>query len=647
MAPNKKSLSSYAWILWTIIFVLIATSILMLMLWKPLVGCATVLLLLLTLFVGSFMKAYTERHNNSQPNNGNSFRIEQTLTKDELKRSQLLLRYATAILAFLSLLTTAEGLQGFVFDSDKGWMAYLGSFAVQGILVVFSLMLCRFFVFVNQLKWPGYIKTLANGILVIFFCVALIVSSTFSFSYIANNAYQGNWLSDSEMIIQTHLTEAANELRRENDLRGEIILANIRATADEKLEEAIENVSGKEKDTTYTEIEEYISMLSLPPYADASVVRSWELLYQTFPRYEKDIDLLANEYDTVWLPKFEGHVSKYNTIAAKVKGWNGENISSNAVVFQINDVSSSINQLKQMVKDIEKWKSHKLNNDISAYRSTYQSACSALIEQFNALNSYLEHIHSLTEQVDDLTQSNLDTDLNSMLSKVYLLGIDDTISVVDISKEITDLALKVSVNEEFSSEDMAKILELRDLLVSYNDYKELEAEITDFLNSNLQNNYQVTRETDEEKKVDSTETTPPSANGPTEPVDVIDESGWRKTRSNDFNEFYKMVKSLPTVDDDKTSYNETEVILEASQIHRDLLGETTEFEKAFNFFKYRFPFMAFFSAFIAVFFDLGSFLTGCFLYVTEFFKPKHEDKQPSEENKPDQDGEIPPNQPNE
>ena len=36
--------------------------------------------------------------------------------------------------------------------------------------------------------------------------------------------------------------------------------------------------------------------------------------------------------------------------------------------------------------------------------------------------------------------------------------------------------------------------------------------------------------------------------------------------------------------------------------------------------------MAYFSAFIAVFFDLGSFFTGCFLYATEYFVIKEKAK---------------------
>lgn len=635
MAPNKKSLSSYAWILWTMIFVLIATSLLVLILWKPLVGCLTVLLLLLTVFVGSFMKAYTEHHNNSQPNNDNGFQIEHTLTKDELKRSQLLLRYATAILAFLSLLTTAEGLQSFVFDSDKGWMAYIGSFAVQGILVVFSLLLCRFFVLVNQLKWPGYIKTLANGVLVVFFCVALIVSSTFSFSYIANNAYYGNWLADSEMIIQTHLMDSAYGLRRENEYRGNLILSEINETADDKLSEAIDSIDTLKTNDLTTALEDCLEVVTTSKFDGVEPTIDWHLVRASFSEYSKDIDVLADSYDhRTYLPGYRRNVKTYSTIMEDVKSWD-VNVSSLEVSEHISSISKSITNLRSLREDIDSWYTHSLKNDIANYRTDYKNACTNLINYLTNLKANLEHILNLTEQLASIEKNSVSADLNAILSDVYLLGVDDKVSATDISGKLTDLALQASADENFTSQNIASIMELRDLLVSYSDYKELEAEIAEFINSNLQNNYQVIRDTDEGKEEDPTDATLPPANDPTEHVDVIDESEWRKTRSNDFNEFYKLVKSLPIVDENQTSYDETEVILDASQIHRDLLGETTEFEKAFNFFKYRFPFMAFFSAFIAVFFDLGSFLTGCFLYVTEFFVTTKKDKQQPEEDKPD------------
>lgn len=55
-------------------------------------------------------------------------------------------------------------------------------------------------------------------------------------------------------------------------------------------------------------------------------------------------------------------------------------------------------------------------------------------------------------------------------------------------------------------------------------------------------------------------------------------------------------------------------------MRRDLLGNITAFEQSLNYFVYDFKAMAFFSAFIAIFFDMGAFLTGCLLYGVKYIK---------------------------
>lgn len=664
MSSNNKKSSHFSWQVTSAFFVIFVVAALCAILWNPLIGCISIIMLMLIIYVGSILKAYSEH--NSVKIHHEQVELNQEITDEvnrassspsyipqdakklddkELEGSQKLLRYATAILAFLSFLTTAEGMQSFVFN--EGWMSYLGSFAVQGILVVFSLLLCRFYVHVAQLDWPKYIRKIVNGLLVIFFCLALIVSSTFSFSFIANNAYEGNWLSDSEMIIQTHLMDSAYDLRRENEHRGNLILGGINETADDKLSKAIESINTLKNVELTSELEDYLQVTSESNYTEANLIIDWQVVRDSYPEYLEDINVMADSYDNrTYLPGYQRNVDTYKAILNDIKSWDVD-VSSLAVTTHIATISNSISHLESLQTDIEDWRTHSFNNDIAYYRTDFQNACTNLIDHLENLKANLEQILSLTEQLASIEQNNIGAELNSILSDIYLLGVDDEVSATDISGKLTDLALQASADENFTSQNIASIMELRDLLVSYSDYKELEAEITEFINSNLQNNYQVIRDTDKDKGENPTDTTLPPANDPTEPVDAIDESEWRTTRSNDFNEFYKLVKSLPIVDDNQTSYDETEVILDASQIHRDLLGEATEFEKAFNFFKYRFPFMAFFSAFIAVFFDLGSFLTGCFLYVTEFFVTTKKDKQQPEEDKLNQNAGGLPNPPSE
>lgn len=80
-----------------------------------------------------------------------------------------------------------------------------------------------------------------------FFCTALIVSSTFSFTFIANNAYSGIWPSDNEMIIQEFLLKETENLNNENEKRGKQIIGLINKNAGDKLKSAVVETRKKKK----------------------------------------------------------------------------------------------------------------------------------------------------------------------------------------------------------------------------------------------------------------------------------------------------------------------------------------------------------------------------------------------------------------
>ncbi len=252
-----KKVKNYKWLFCTLGFIFVVLCLLGIITWNPVVGLWTMALLVSALFVGSVLKKYFERP--SQTDNNRDF--VSPLTRKQYEGSQKLLRYATAILSFLSLITTANGMKSFVFSLE--WMAYIGSFAVQSILVVFSLLLCRFFVQVSVLSWPSYIKTLAKSGLVVFFCVALIVSSIFSFTYIANNAYKDTRESDSETVIYNFLLKETQLLQKENNRRGKKILNNIDKMAKEKLEEPVTVAQGSKEKAQSEELRQMIQSLDV------------------------------------------------------------------------------------------------------------------------------------------------------------------------------------------------------------------------------------------------------------------------------------------------------------------------------------------------------------------------------------------------
>ena len=178
-------------------------------------------------------------------------------------------------------------------------------------------------------------------------------------------------------------------------------------------------------------------------------------------------------------------------------------------------------------------------------------------------------------------------------------------------EKINDLMLSASKEENSDSEMMSDLVWLKDAIQQYSEYMELKNNLLSFRKNNVQKTYsfEITKEKQiSEKSLKS----------------------WKKERNDDFDQLSIYLKSLPDMTNVNTENNNqynTEDILDMVTVYqRDLLGNLTDFEKAFNYFKYKFPVMAYFSAFIAVFFDLGSFFTGCFLFAIEYFDVKEKRK---------------------
>ena len=80
--------------------------------------------------------------------------------------------------AFISLITTQQGLKQYTFSKD--WQAFFISFSIQSAL------------FVCNMKGPEILKALAGRkkfVLIFFYTIVLMSSSCFSFVYIVDTAY--------------------------------------------------------------------------------------------------------------------------------------------------------------------------------------------------------------------------------------------------------------------------------------------------------------------------------------------------------------------------------------------------------------------------------------------------------------------------
>lgn len=599
MATGKEK--SKAWIGYTFLFVLITVVLFTMINWNPLLGCACLFLIFLTIIVGCILKAF---FNND--NIGNKTIV--LLDTEELRGSQRLLRYATAILAFLSLLTTASGMKSFVFS--ESWMAYLASFAVQSILVVFSLLLCRFFVQVIDLGWALYIKRMVNGIMVVFFCTALIVSSIFSFSFIANNAYKKTWSSDSETIIQEFLLKEINTLKIENEKRGKLIISSINNGIREKIKGIVDESKTNEINIVKDQINNFVGNFSKEKMQKGKVSIKKRELLETYPQYENDVNFLCKNYK-IYSDQYDSSIALYNKVVKGVKKWNktieSENIYNQSEQW-LGEIDSTCTNLENSKINIENLRTYKLNIDFSAIRSKYKQETDVLLSRFSEVRKDLKKINELSSQIKSNLDKNNNDELDKILSKVYLLGVTEQNDIENLVKDINDIAISASKEDTSNSEAIENIVSIKNQLNDYSDYLNLENEIIEFEKKHIRKTYII--KLDNQKKINTSN-------------NEIKYTDWKKQRNQDFTTFVTYVKSLPNVSNYKEKneeYNANNVLDIATTYQRDLLGTLTEFEKAFNYFKYKYPVMAFFSAFIAIFFDLGSFFTGCFLYATEYFE---------------------------
>lgn len=669
-ASENRSMENYRWKIYTVLFIILTGIILGLSLWRPLAGILFMLLLLLFIFVGQIIRAYCKQNNFSN----NSDSSIACLKKKEIKNVQRLIRYATAVLAFLSLITTANGMRGLVFDSL--WMANFASFGVQSILVVFSLLLCRFIVRVSVLKWPLYIKKLVSGIMVMFFCAFLMISSTFSFVYIANNAYKESWLDDSDTMIQNYLFEQAYGLKNENSRRMEEVFVEIQSTAEDSLIGMSEALKGQQDDELKADLLKEISEL---PYEDVEADKvaidkaEWD---NDFSRYSSHGEMLYRNYEEKFLADYKEVAEKYNNMISNIEKWKDteETVVPETIYTEsssyIRDINMMQVEIENLVKEIEGWKTSRLNNDISTYRAKFKSESNVLLSKLEFLKKDLEEVNKIADQIQQNNVNGSEKEIDDLLSQIYLLGTEEgDESVNTLIENINDLAIKSK--EHFDSEYIRTVILLKEKLILYDECLNLQEKLDQYIKTNLRKTYIInddfsgsedeeTEEVGEKTEIDTSSLIEPEDKNvdsenviDTKMVYIISEGEWREQRNKDFNEFYTYVKSLPDIENivnlDKAGdiaeeeeykkellgesqkpYAATEVLEETSVLQRDLLGDITDIERAFNYFKYDFPVMAYFSAVMAVFFDLGAFFAGCFLYVTEFFMIKKDKMEKNE-----------------
>ncbi len=462
-----------------------------------------------------------------------------------------------------------------------------------------------------------------------FFCTALIVSSTFSFTFIANNAYSGIWPSDNELIIQEFLLKETENLNDENERRGKQIIELINKNAGDKLRSAVSETRNKKEKECKQEILDLVRLLPTERAKKGAVDYNEKELIGVYPQYVDDIQLLGDHYKD-FSDYYNLAVSDYNKLIKQIKGWDATADSkktSQRIQKWIHKINNVRKELKNKKESISSLKTYKLNKDFSIVRTKYINAVNTLRSDFSDMKETLSEIKKVSDEMNQMFASDNSGEVEKILSKIYLLGIEDNVTEKSKNKdgettsenlveEINELMLSASEEENSESEMMSDLVWLKDAIQQYSEYLELKNNLLHYRKKRVQKTYSL-KSTKKNKISEKSLKT------------------WKKERNEDFNELSTYLKSLPDMlnidSKSKAQYNTEDILGIVTVYQRDLLGNLTDFEKAVNYFKYKFPVMAYFSAFIAVFFDLGSFFTGCFLYATEYFDIKEKVKKVNKE----------------
>lgn len=546
----------------------------------PLQSSLCLLLILCNLFVGSILKLYEQRDDR----NNRRFDMPTALNEKQKKNAQNLLRYATAVMAFLSLTTTAQGMHGYVFK--KMWLAYLGSFGVQSILVVFSLLLCRFYVTVGKCQWHDYIKKSVKLSMALFFSLSLMVSSVFSFTYIADNAYADSWASDRESMIQTYLTNESYRLQQENERRGKILIDTIYDIINKDLSKSMEKIEQDETEKINETVKELIDNIkdnskSLKPEVTI------DLSGKINGNNKQYIDDLQNNFDQELKPNYENAVKNYGET---IKDFNSlkstfSDISDskfyNDLTTILDDIDDFKNDIKNLKQQITNWSNSQLILDVNTERNMLDTDTNTLEHYFDRLNQKLTDIKNIIDNTNNNTTDSVTNKLTALIKDIYSLKItedstkDNNDLINRITNNISEILETITSDDSFSGEHTKSLVDLKDYIEQYQKYIELQKNLKNYCDIDMKKVYNILIEKDPNEKSkdnktnkssdtqsntdknvktsDKKKNTSNSASDTTKQKNSsantkeLTEKKWAEERNEDFFEFIGYLKSLPDI----------------------------------------------------------------------------------------------------
>ena len=253
------------------------------------------------------------------------------------------------------------------------------------------------------------------------------------------------------------------KLREENEYRGEVISSYINEIAKEKLLRLIDNSKIQERKELNDNLTKNIQAFNYEMQNSNGIDINEEEFLNISPRNRKDLELLYANYNSTYKAPFLDNVTLYNDIVNVINGWKNMDIDytdimnmTDKMISQIDSACSNLSDLRETIDN--DWKTYSFVNDISTYRGTFKIKANSLIEEFDKLKTYIIKLREDAVNLD-INENNdaTSTELDQLLSQIYLLGIDKDVKVENLVETINDLVIKASNSSSFKSEDVKEI----------------------------------------------------------------------------------------------------------------------------------------------------------------------------------------------
>lgn len=574
-----------------------------------------------------------------------------------LKNAKKALTNGAGILSVISCYTTANGMKDVVFG---GWLAYPASIAVQVTLAFLSFFLLRFIFAVKELQWPSLAKKITSCLLVLITTGYLTMSSLFSYSFIVTKAYEKTRTENNEAVARTYFTETATLLESENNLRGTSLysaLSNAINDAD-GLSLAIQTQKNVENEQLNSQV---ISNLAKVLNITVNVVIEQESNLGDLSSSEriqsaKTTLLQSNALLEGWVSNLTKALNDLKAIANKdpqtLSGDDYDTIKEHYNILYGSNGNSAENALNEVMSTISQIPSS--NSKLKNHIQRTQNVIIDLKPKIDQLKQYLKSandiVHQIASQQSQSTQNNsASTSIQApedILKRINEIQIKAEVSSTqeDAKNDLNDLLEDVdswTASQNLTSQTVEKIRTFCEDLKEYRKYIELKQTLENFNETAIKKVYVVVSSEENEKTVGG--------------LSYITEAKWMSARNENFYTLENSVALLPEYPaasdgqlenpSEENAAEISEIPSKAIQMQRILFAELTDVERAINYFGKEYTGyrkMAVFSVVMAVFFDLGAFISGNLVMLIEYFikeSPKDNDSAHSQQDK-DQEKEM-------